>query len=146
MLETRAIIIHLDGAEAIVEARQGGGCGQCDSANGCAGGKVSKLFCSQPRQFRVRNDISARIGEEVQVSVADGVLLRSAVIMYMLPLLLLLAGGGLGSYWATDVASRDGYAAVGALLGLVAGFLLIKFASVRYRALSAAQPIIARCE
>jgi len=146
MLDTRAIIIRIEGAEAIVEARQGGGCGQCDSVNGCAGGKVSKLFCAQPRQFRVRNDISARIGEEVQVSVADGVLLRSAAIMYMLPLTLLLAGGGLGSYWARDAASRDGYAAVGALLGLVAGFALARYATLHHSALSAAQPVIARCE
>jgi len=146
MLETRAIIIRVDGAEAIVEARQGGGCGQCDSVNGCASGKVSKVFCVQPRQFRVRNDISARIGEEVQVSVPDGVLLRSAAIMYMLPLALLLAGGGLGAHWAADASSRDGYSAAGALLGLVAGFALARFATTHHRALSVAQPVIARCE
>lgn len=143
MLETRAIIIQLDGAEAIVEARQGGGCGQCDSEKGC--GKASQLFSSQPRRFRVRNEINARVGEEVQVFVADGVLLRSAAIIYMLPLALLLLGGSLGSHWAGD-AGRDGYAVMGAMLGLVAGFVLARLLTLRQRALSFAQPVIARSE
>ena len=142
MLETRAIIIQLDGAEAVVEAKQGSGCGHCDSEKGC--GKAAQLFCSQPRRFRVRNDINARIGEEVQVSVADGVLLRSAVIIYMLPLVLLLAGGLLGSYWASDISHRDGYAAIGALLGLAAGFALVRLVTLRQRALSPLQPVITR--
>ena len=143
MLETRAIIIQLDGAEAIVESKQGGGCGQCDSEKGC--GKASQLFSSQPRRFRVRNEINARVGEEVQVFVADGVLLRSAAIIYMLPLALLLLGGSLGSHWAGD-ASRDGYAVTGAMLGLVAGFVLARLLTLRQRALSFAQPVIARSE
>lgn len=142
MLETRAIIIQLDGAEAVVEAKQGGGCGHCDSEKGC--GKAAQLFCSQPRRFRVRNDINARIGEEVQVSVADGVLLRSAAIIYLLPLVLLLAGGLLGSHWAGDVSHRDGYAAIGALLGLAAGFALVRLVTLRQRVLSPVQPVIIR--
>ncbi len=141
MLETRAIIIQVDGAEAVVEALESGGCGHCGSEKGC--GKASQLFCSQPRRFRVRNNINARIGDEVQISVADGVLLRSAAIIYLLPLALLLAGGMLGSHWANDAASRDGYAAIGALLGLVAGFVLIRLSPF---ALSGAQPAILRCE
>ena len=144
MLETRAIIIQLDGAEAVVEAKQGGGCGHCDSEKGC--GKASQLFCSQPRRFRVHNGINARIGEEVQVSVADGVLLHSAAIMYILPLVLLLLGGSLGSYWADDAGSRDGYAAIGALLGLAVGCALARLFTLRRHTLSAIQPVIARCD
>lgn len=143
MLETRAIIIQLDGAEAVVEARQGGGCGHCDSEKGC--GKAAHMFSSQPRRFRVRNGINARIGEEVQVSMADGMLLRSAAIIYMLPLALLLAGGLLGSNWAAADSQRDGYAAIGAVFGLAAGFVLARLFSLRQRTLANAQPVITRC-
>lgn len=144
MLETRAVIIELDGDEAIVESRNGGGCGQCDSEKGC--GKASQLFSSKPRRFRVRNEINARVGEEVQVFVADGVLLRSAAIMYLLPLALLLVGGALGSHWAVEASSRDGYAVMGALLGLASGFVLARLLTLRQRALSSAQPVIAHSE
>jgi sigma-E factor negative regulatory protein RseC len=141
MLETRAIIVQLDGADAVVEARQGSGCGLCSSENGCGSRKLSALLCAQPRRFRVHNGIDARIGDEVQVSVADGMLLRSALIMYMLPLALLLMGGFVGSGFADGVSRRDAYAAIGALLGLVTGFALARlFAS------PTAQPVIARCD
>lgn len=144
MLETRAIVMQLDGAEAIVEAIQGGGCGLCSSVQGC--GKASQLFCSQPRRFRVRNEMNARVGEEVQVFVADGVLLRSAAVIYVLPLMLLLTGGMLGSHFADSVAGSDAYAAAGALLGLVVGFALSRLISLRQCTLSSAQPLIARHE
>lgn len=130
MLEARAIVIQLEGREAVVEARQSGGCGHCDDAKGCGAGKLSQLFCVRPRRFRVRNAINAHIGEEVEVQIADGVLLRSVLTVYFLPLLLALAGGMLGTGWA-DQANTDGYAAVGAALGLVAGFLLVRLTALR---------------
>ena len=144
MLEARAIVVHLEGPEAIVEARQSGGCGHCDNPKGCGANKLSQLFCTKPRQFRVSNTINARIGEEVEVSIADGVLLRSALAMYFLPLLLAFGGGMLGTHMAFDYASGDAYAAVGAVLGLVAGFLLVRLFRLRILSSSAA-PVIKRC-
>lgn len=145
MLEARAIIIKVEGSEAVVEAAQGGGCGQCDSANGCSSGKLSRMFCAQPRRFRVHNGIDARVGDEVQVSLQDGVLLRSASILYLLPLGLLLVGGFLGASMASTAAGRDGYAALGVLLGLVAGFAGARFYTLRQPAKHAVQPVITRC-
>lgn len=127
MLGTRAIVVHLQGKEALVETRGSGGCGHCDSGQGCGSGKLSQLFCSKPRQFKVQNDANASVGDEVQITLPEGVLLRSSVLIYVLPLCLLLGGGMLGVYWASDVASRDGYAAMGSLSGLVSGFFLAKW-------------------
>lgn len=145
MLETRAIIIQVDGTEAIVEAAQGGGCGQCASVNGCASGKLSKMFCARPRRFKVHNGIEARVGDEVQVALQDGVLLRSVSILYALPLALLMAGGFMGASMATSAASRDGYAALGALLGLVVGFVGTRLYTLCQPAASGVQPVITRC-
>ena len=78
------------------------------------------------------------------MSVADGVLLRSAAIIYLLPLALLLAGGLLGSHWAGDAGHRDGYAAIGALPGLAAGFALVRLVTLRQSALSPVQPVVTR--
>lgn len=142
MLETRAIVIRIEGAEAVVEAGQGGGCGLCGGKGGCGSSKLSQLFCTQPRQFRVRNEAGVCVGDEVQVSMAEGALLRGAAMVYLLPLLLLLAGGGLGSYWAGDnPVSHDIWAACGALIGLAAGFALARQLALRQR-LAGARPVI----
>lgn len=142
MIETRAIVIRLEGNEALVESIQGGGCGNCDSENGCGSGRMSKLFCSTPRRFRVRNDANAPVGTLVQVTLAEGVLLRGALLMYMLPLVLLLCGALAGAQWASDEASTDAYSAIGGLIGLSLGFVLVRAISLRRRLSSVAQPVI----
>ena len=142
MIETRAIVIRVEGKEALVESTQGGGCGNCDSENGCGSGKLSQLFGSESRRFRVRNDGNAQVGTLVQVTLAEGVLLRSALLMYMLPLLLLLSGAMLGMQWANDADSSDAYSAIGGLIGLSFGFVLVKGLSLWQRMASVAQPVI----
>ncbi|KAF0206385.1 MAG: sigma-E factor negative regulatory protein [Gallionellaceae bacterium] len=142
MLETRAIVVHVQGNEALVEAKGGGGCGNCDSEKGCGSGKLSQMFCSKPRQFKVHNEADARVGDEVQITLPDGVLLRSSIIMYVMPLSLLLSGGMLGSHWASDTASRDIYASIGSLLGLIGGFLLARWISKRQLVAAVARPVI----
>src|SRR5512135_2558668 len=102
MLEMRAIVIKVQGEEASVQPL-GGGCGHCSSEGGCGSGTLSKLFCSsKPRQFTVRNQARAKVGDEVQVSLPDGVLLSGALKMYILPLMLLMVGGLVGTWLASD--------------------------------------------
>jgi len=88
---------------------------------------LTKVFCSnKPRHFSVRNEAHAKVGDEVQVSIPDGVLLRGAMKMYVLPLILLLIGGIAGVGLAADTAGRDVYAVSGASAGLVLGFILAR--------------------
>jgi sigma-E factor negative regulatory protein RseC len=126
MLEMRAIVIRVEGEDASVQPLSTGGCGHCDSEGGCGSGTLTKMFCSnKPRHFKVRNEAGAKVGDEVQVSVPDGVLLRGAMKMYILPLILLLAGGIAGASLA-EVAGRDAYAVAGAVGGLLLGFILAR--------------------
>lgn len=131
MLETRAIVVQVDGKHALVQANQGNGCGQC-GGKGCGTGKLSQLFCSKPRQFQVDNPVNAGVGDEVIVSVAEGAVLRGIGLVYLLPLLLLLTGATLGSLLAAQPEQRDIYAAIGALSGLAAGFIFAKWTSSRW--------------
>ena len=142
MLETRAIVISLEGNEALVESLQGGGCGNCDSENGCGSGKLSQLFCSEPRRFRVRNEANAPIGAMVQIALGDGLLMRSAIMVYLLPLMLLLLGAIIGAGLINDDQNRDLYSALGGLAGLIAGFVIAKKLSLRRNITSVALPVI----
>lgn len=127
MIEMRAIVIQIHGGDASVQPIGTGGCGHCDSEGGCGSGTLTKVFCGdKPRQFKVRNEVSAKVGDEIQVSIPDGVLLRGAMKMYVLPLILLLAGGIAGVGMAGTGTGRDAYAVVGAVAGLLLGFVLAK--------------------
>ncbi len=139
MLETRAVVIQTDNRYAQVVASGGNGCSACDG-RGCGSGKLTQLFCSTPRQFKVDNRIHADVGEEVVIAVPDGAVLRGISLVYLLPLVMLFAGATLAGGWTADPAQRDAYAATGALTGLVVGFLLTRWFSGRVRQ----QPFIAR--
>jgi len=142
VLETRAVVVKVDGQHALVQPNQANGCEQCNG-KGCGAGKLSGLFCSKPRQFQVNNPIDASVGDEVVVSVAEGAVMRGIGLVYLMPLMLLLMGATLGSIWAQQPGQRDNYAAVGALLGLTAGFFIAKWISLR-QAGSRFQPYIDR--
>jgi len=127
MLETRAIVVQVVGQCAQVQAAGPGACGLC-AGEGCGAGKLSRLFCSKPRQFQVDNPSAAAVGDEVVISVAAGTVLRGIALVYLLPLLLLVNGALLGGFLA-DGTAGDGYAAAGAVIGLAAGFIAVKWIS-----------------
>lgn len=129
-LETRATVVRVEGAVTFVESAQTSSCGQC-SGKGCGTAKLSKAFCSEPRQFQVDNPIGASVGDQVVVSVADGTVMRGIGLVYLLPLASLVAGAALGNAMAAQDALRDGYAAAGAAFGLAGGFLLSRWLDAR---------------
>jgi len=130
MLETQATVVSIESeGRALVEADQVGGCGQCNGKS-CGTAKLSRLFCSRPRQFQVDNPIRASVGDQVIVSVSDGSVLRGISLIYVMPLVLLLMGAALGEMFASNqLEQRDSYAAIGAILGILLGFVLNKFLS-----------------
>ena len=140
MLETRAVVLEVDKLIAQVQSNQGNGCSACNG-KGCGSGKLTQLFCSKPRQFQVANRIGAQVGDDVIISVPDGAVMRGVGIVYLLPLVLMFAGASLLGSLAAQGAQRDGYAAAGALSGLVLGFLAARWLSSRQ---SRQQPFIAR--
>ena len=125
MNEMRAIVLSLHGAEAEITPVGGNGCGHCASGNGCGSGKLSQLFCSsKPRSFKVGNAANAQVGDEVNVGLPDGVLLRNSILMYVLPLTFMLVAALLAS--GIFAATPDGAALLGAVAGLLAGFFVVR--------------------
>ena len=142
MIETRAIVISREGKEALVEATQSGGCGNCESENGCGSRNLSKLLSNKPRRFRVKNDANAQVGAIVQIALHEGQLLRSALVIYVLPLIFLLGGTMLGVHWSDDISGIDARSVIGGGAGLMLGFALAKLASTKQRFLAVSLPVI----
>jgi sigma-E factor negative regulatory protein RseC len=133
MLETRAVVVKVDGQSAMVRAEVASGCGHC-AGKGCGASKLSRLFCSKPREFEVHNQINAAVGDSVIVAVADGAILRGVGEVYLIPLICLVLGGLTGSSFGPSAVSGDLKSAVGALAGLVAGFVIARWFSAHYYA------------
>lgn len=130
MLETRATVVHIHDGSALVLANQVSGCEQCNG-QGCGSSKVAQLFCSSPRKFEVQNPIDAVVGDEVIVAVADGAVMRGIGLVYLVPLVLLVLGAGLGSLWNAQPEQADMDVALGGFVGLSLGFIAVKWLAAK---------------
>ena len=119
------IVTRLEGDFAWVEVVNGGSCGSCKSQGGCGSGLLG--LTASPRQYRLLNDVGARPGDTVTITTPDGGVIKAALLSYLLPLLLGIAGAAAGM----RLGGADAYALIGLGLGLGAGLLVVKRASLR---------------
>lgn len=121
----RAIVRELRDDIALVEVEQSG-CGRCHEKGGCGGQQLTQMFCSGPKQYRVANDIEARVGDKVTIALPAGSIRKSANLAYILPLTAAIAGAVIGMPLGDDPGAM-----IGALLGLALAFLHIRRQAAR---------------
>ncbi len=131
MIEERAVVVKAGDGHAWVEIQRRSACGGCGASEGCGTAVLGKLWSGRRIQVRAIAEEPLRAGDEVCVGLADGVLLRGALLAYSLPLLLLLAGALLGQV-AFAGAGEEPVVLSGAL-GLGLGFLAVRVLSKRFQ-------------
>lgn len=116
-----ATVVELAGSHAWVETGvTGSECARCSSGSGC--GAAPPV----PRRYRVRNEIAARAGEQVELVAAPGIVWRAAAVSYLMPLALGCSLAAIGQR-----AAGDGLAVAGLLAGVSAGWLLMRLTGHR---------------
>lgn len=139
MIETQATVTALEGRYALVEASQGG-CGRCREPGGCGGHNAVQIFCQEPRRFRALNPVGAQVGEKVVIGVADGVISRAVLILYVLPLALVVMGAVIGGMLGAG-GNRDVMAAFFAMGGGGLAWLSARYLQ-RHQDARSVQPVI----
>ena len=122
-----AVVVEVSGSEVRVEvAGRAPACGNCRTPEACQDSLLG--LRTGPRQYRMDNLIGARVGDRVQLTVADGTLWRASLGSYVLPILLAIGGAAIGQSWAGDT-----WAVVGTLIGLACGLALLRRNEIRAR-------------
>jgi len=119
VIETAARVTRREGALAWVRAESPTGCAAC-GGKGCGASIFVRLLHPREPEYAVTNLIDAEAGEAVVVGIADGDLLKAALMAYVVPLVLLLLGALLGAQWG------DGAAVLGALAGLLVAVVWLR--------------------
>lgn len=126
MIEETAHVVSVEGDNAWVETERRSSCGSC-SAKGCGTGALSKVLGAKKQQMKVQNPVGAKAGDTVVLGIEEGVLLQGSIMVYILPLVLMLAGGLLGESLAPQWGSGpEGPSLLFGLLGLFAGFYWLR--------------------
>ncbi|MBT2970681.1 MAG: hypothetical protein B6D72_10080 [gamma proteobacterium symbiont of Ctena orbiculata] len=146
MIEEPATVISVDDGYAFVETRQSPACGACSSAGSCTTSVLSGLFKRRHTRLRVSNPIDAKAGEHVIIGLAEGALLKVSFMAYLLPLLSMILLALLMQVLASHFAWQAGELpqVAGGLLGLMAGFLLLRHIAGQQRDKPDYQAVILR--
>jgi len=126
MIEEYARVIAVENDQLLLEAETRAACNACAARQGCGTSVLSKWVGRKFTRFQVPNTVNARVGDEVVVGLAEEAMLTGSLLVYLLPLLAMIAFALLAdSLIATDVAWRDLLVVVAA----VAGFALMLLVS-----------------
>lgn len=138
MIKEWATVVSWQGGIAQVSCDVKASCSSCASRAGCGSRVLNKLGPQTSHTITVPSEAPLVVGQKVELGIAEGSLLTSALLVYMSPLLgLFLVAGIFQMLFQSDLAALSG-----AVLGGVGGFLLARGLSPKLAAREAWQPII----
>jgi sigma-E factor negative regulatory protein RseC len=140
MKET-ATVIAIEEHCVWVETQRQGSCNTCVVKQGCGQGMMSRLMPGREHYIRalVDDDEQHRqlaVGDRVEIVVPDELVLKASVIVYLVPLLMLLAGMFVGD----GLVPGDPGSIVGGVMGLLLGAVLVRWHARSVRSDSRVQP------
>lgn len=143
MIETEGMVVKVEGDVAYIQARRQSSCSGCAKQDeGCGTATLIGFFDAKTPLYRARNQLGVKTGDRVVIGIADGMLFRGVMAIYLPPLLLLLAGALGGHFLAATPAAAEVYAMLGALAGLAAGFFGARYYSARLTGGGRYQPVV----
>lgn len=142
MIEEKAIVTRTDDDAVWVRALGPETCPRCAEGRGCGGGVLGRLIGRRRPDVLVRGVIPGlRVGDAVIVGIEDGVVMRAALWVYLVP----LAGMVLAGAFAQQVLQvHDALVAAFGLVGLAGGFACTHAAGRRAAASPAYRPLLLR--
>lgn len=138
MMKQWATVISWQNGIALLRCEPHSGCGGCHAHRGCGSHLLNELVPESEHHLQLVISQPLKSGQKVEIGISEGNLLRSALLVYLTPLVGLIAGGALfQSLVLTDV-----YIALGAVFGAGLGFFLARKLAARIEGKSAYQPTV----
>jgi sigma-E factor negative regulatory protein RseC len=122
MSEEIAVVTRSENGKVWIKSLQISACGGCVQQDACATATLAKWLPS--REFPVDAGFDLKVGDKVRVCINDSSLLLGSVLLYLLPLLLMLAGAGIADRLLPQATADDWLPEI-ALSVLLLAFALI---------------------
>ena len=96
MVTEKGVIEKISHQRALVRIQKSSSCATCESRGAC------QMHGSKEMLVEVKNDLRAREGDCVELSIPTRSLLRISLLVYLLPVLALILGAYAGGEWAAS--------------------------------------------
>lgn len=119
MIEEIATVsaVYPEGVEVVCFSKSA--CGQCQHSSNCGTGLVSKALPGRDHRFIIATDLALAVNQQVRIGIPEQGVITSALLVYLVPLLLILAGALLAS---VGLGLGDAGTLLGAVIGGGIGF------------------------
>lgn len=109
MIEETVQILDIEKDSLWVEGVQRSACQSCSAQSGCGQSLLAK-FTLRPVRLQIsldgRDPQAFHVGQSVTIGIADHVVVRGSLLIYLLPLVMLLPGIWLGErFFGNDLAA-----------------------------------------
>ena len=131
MIREKGIVETVAGDKAVVRVLQSSSCATCESRAACSIENDKEL------RAEVKNDLHAKVGDQVELSMPAPSLFKMGVLVYLFPVLALIVGAGIGNLCAGYLEMDANLASILggiAALGISFGVLRIIDRSIRSKA------------
>lgn len=92
MVEEIATVVATQAGGVWLTTTPVGTCNACQVSSDCGTGIVTKAMTPRQQRFFLATQLPLLAGEQVRIGVAEQSLVNAALLVYLLPLVLLLAG------------------------------------------------------
>ncbi|MCT4707318.1 SoxR-reducing system protein RseC [Enterobacteriaceae bacterium H11S18] len=138
MIKEWATVVSWQNGEAILRCDVKASCSSCASRAGCGSRLLNKLGPQNHHMLSVASEQPLVEGQKVELGIAEGSLIGSALLVYMSPLVgLFIVAALFQGLFGSDLA-----AFCGAVLGGVGGFLIARGFSAKLSHRADWQPVI----
>lgn len=146
MITQTALITDVHGEIAQVQVIRESTCGQCSVQKGCGTSVFSRVLGNKFSQLSAINQVNAQQGDVVILGLQESVLIKSTLLMYLFPLLMMFGGAVfvliLNSF--SGIALGQGWVIASSFCWLILAFLYINRVSRLHQHDRRYQPMILR--
>lgn len=126
MIIETARVLRVSGEAAWVHCDSHAGCQRCAEGRGCGGGVLGRLVGGRLREVRVdAAGFPLAAGDRVRIGLSETALLQSSLVMYLVPLLTMLAAALIADRLIPP-PWREAASVAAAVPGLLAGLALAR--------------------
>lgn len=97
MVQEQGVVVSLEGQMANIAPRSESGCQSCSSSSMCGTSLLKPLFGNKQRTLAAENTINAKPGDQVVIGLNRTALVLASLMVYLFPLILLVAGAIFGA-------------------------------------------------
>ena len=143
MIEEPGLVVAIDADGVWVATQRKTTCGSCSAKAACGQGLLNSLSADkQPQMVKVKSDLRLREGDQVTLGISEQSLVRTAFLVYMLPLTFMF----IAALTVNTLHVSEPCIIFAGALGFISGALLVRVFSNRYIDARAMQPVIVRAQ